>query len=96
MWEIQEPNVTLEDIGMEMNHEVDCRGMKCPRPIIEIAKIARRSPPATLMRIIADDLAFESDVRAWCENSGSTLVSLDKEDEYSVAVIRLPAEGRKK
>jgi len=68
--------------------EINCLGMRCPRPIIEIAKMARRSPPGAMMRIVADDLAFESDVRAWCENTRSTLVSLDREDGRSVAVVK--------
>jgi TusA-related sulfurtransferase len=74
---------------MEPNVELDCRGMKCPRPIIEIAKLARRSPPGTVVRIMADDLAFESDVRAWCENAKATVVSLTKEEERSVAIVKL-------
>lgn len=78
---------------MDESKEVNCVGMKCPRPIIEIAKMARRSPPGTMMRIVADDLAFESDVRAWCENAKATLVSLKKENGRSIAVVKLAEEG---
>ena len=78
---------------MTENKELNCIGMKCPRPIIEIAKMARRSPPGTIMKIIADDLAFESDMRAWCDNARATLVSLETENGRSIAVVKLADEG---
>lgn len=73
------------------NHvELNCLGQKCPRPIIEIVKIARKSPPGTILTVTADDLAFESDVRAWVERAQATLLSLEKEGDQIVAQIRLP------
>lgn len=61
---------------MAESFELNCIGLKCPRPIIEVAKLARRSPAGAMIRVTADDLAFESDIRAWCETSGNTLLSL--------------------
>ena len=71
--------------------ELNCLGMKCPRPIIEIAKAARRAPPGTVLTVHADDLAFESDVQAWCENAGATLVNLDRDGAMVTAVVELPS-----
>lgn len=72
---------------------LDCRGMKCPRPIIEIAKAARKSAPGTVIEVLADDLAFESDVKAWCETTGATLLSLASRAGQYRAELRL-AGGR--
>jgi tRNA 2-thiouridine synthesizing protein A len=58
--------------------DLNCVGMKCPRPIIEIAKAARKSAPGSILNVQADDLAFESDVNAWVENAGASILSLDK------------------
>ena len=60
--------------------ELDCIGMRCPRPIIEIAKMARKSPGA-ILQVKANDLAFESDVNAWVENSKATILSLESEGQ---------------
>ncbi|MCF8298989.1 MAG: sulfurtransferase TusA family protein [Saprospiraceae bacterium] len=60
--------------------DINCIGMKCPRPIIEIAKAARKSASGSIINILADDLAFESDVNAWAENTGATILSISKED----------------
>ena len=64
--------------------------MKCPRPIIELAKSARKLAPGSLIRIQADDLAFESDLRAWCETTGAELVKLNKEVHQIIAVVQTP------
>ena len=68
--------------------ELNCVGMKCPRPIIEIAKMARKSP-GSLLKVKADDLAFESDVNAWVDNAGASIVNLEKEGEVITVQIQL-------
>ena len=68
---------------------IDAIGMRCPRPIVELAKARRHAAPASLIEIEADDLAFESDVKAWCETTGSTLVELVRENDRVRALIRI-------
>lgn len=74
---------------MTEEHELNCLGMKCPRPIIEIAKLARKVPGGTIFKVTADDLAFESDVQAWVENTDATLLDLTACGREIVARIRL-------
>ena len=74
---------------MAEEKEIDCQGMKCPRPIIEIAKAARKLPPGSVLLVHADDLAFESDVNAWVENARATMLSLKKEGSKVTAKIKL-------
>ena len=76
-----------------MNHRIDARGMKCPRPIVELAKARRRAEPGDLLEIRADDLAFDKDVVAWCETTGCELVELARDAEGAHARIRLPGGG---
>ncbi len=68
---------------------IDAKGMRCPRPIIELAKARRKETVGTVFRIDADDLAFESDVRAWCDTTGNLLLSLDRNGELVTARIEL-------
>ena len=74
---------------MTQEHTIDCQGMKCPRPIIEIAKAARKLSPGSIIIIQADDLAFESDVSAWAENTGATIVSIEKDGDRIKATLKL-------
>ncbi len=68
---------------------IDARGMMCPRPIIELAKARRRSEPGTIIEMVADDLAFESDVRAWCETTDNELQALARDGDKVTARILL-------
>ncbi len=68
---------------------IDARGMKCPRPIIELAKARRQSPSGATIVITADDLAFESDVRAWCETTGNRLLEVVRQGDTITATIEL-------
>ncbi len=68
---------------------IDARGMKCPRPIIELAKARRQAVPGSQISILADDLAFESDVKAWCETTNNPLVQFSTEGGVHNALIRL-------
>ena len=69
--------------------EINCLGMKCPRPIIEIAKAARKSTPGTILDVQSDDLAFESDVRAWTEHASATILELKKDGSKVAVKIKL-------
>ena len=45
---------------------LDCRGMLCPRPIIELAKAFPEAPIGSVVEVIADDAAAAVDMPAWC------------------------------
>lgn len=47
--------------------DIDCRGMRCPAPILEVARTARQQVhQPTVLHIYADDDDFPSDLEAWC------------------------------
>ena len=70
--------------------KVDCRGMQCPAPILEIAKAARSvaNQPAVL-EIIADDDDFPNDVEAWCRTTRAELKTMRRDEQGHRAVIAL-------
>ena len=45
---------------------LDCRGRRCPLPIIELARHIRDVPVGATITVEADDPAAAPDVRAWC------------------------------
>ena len=73
--------------------EIDARGMRCPRPIVEIAKARRRADAGARIHIEADDLAFESDVFAWCDTTGNTLTGMTRDGDLVHAEILLSASA---
>lgn len=46
--------------------ELDCRGMRCPLPVIELGKRIGEVPVGGLVAVVADDVAARTDVPAWC------------------------------
>ncbi|GAA3562626.1 hypothetical protein GCM10022197_17800 [Microlunatus spumicola] len=54
---------------------LDCRGMRCPRPIIEIARHLDDVEVGGLIELLADDPATTPDLAAWCRMRGQELVS---------------------
>lgn len=82
----------MQTTGFEiMSHtiQIDALGMKCPRPIIELAKAKRSHPPGTIIEITADDLAFESDLSAWCETTCNALRELQRDGDIINARVEL-------
>ena len=73
--------------------DLDARGFMCPRPIIELAKLRRKTTKPCVVRVVADDLAFESDVVAWCEATGNSLVKLEQAGELVRATIEFKARS---
>lgn len=45
---------------------LDCRGQRCPRPIIELARHIGDVEVGATVEVWADDPAARNDVPAWC------------------------------
>lgn len=77
-------------IDLQPAMTLDCRGMQCPAPILELSKAARTyGKKATVLEIIVDDAEFPSDLRAWCRASKNTLLSLMEDEGLFVAHVGL-------
>ncbi len=46
--------------------ELDCRGMRCPLPVIRLANSIADIEVGQTIAVAADDAAARSDVPAWC------------------------------
>lgn len=71
--------------------ELDCVGMKCPAPVIRIAReAAALGPSGGFLRIRADDPAFRPDLEAWVRSAGAQLVELmDERDGVTRAIVHV-------
>ena len=61
-----------------MNEEaaltLDCRGMRCPLPVIKLANRIDEVPVGGVLGVTADDPAARPDVAAWCRMRGQEYV----------------------
>ncbi len=72
-----------------MAEVLNCRGMKCPQPVLKVAIKARILPPGTTLEVHADCESFPSDIAKWCTNSGKVLISCVDHGGYNVATVQL-------
>lgn len=73
--------------------QLDCRGMRCPEPIISLAKLAREAGPGQLIEIQADDEAFPLDLKAWAKSAKAEVIELKNEQGLSSATIKLAGQA---
>jgi len=57
--------------------EIDCRGMRCPMPVIELARRFGEVPVGGVVALVATDVAARVDVSAWCRMRGQEYVGED-------------------
>ena len=51
---------------MSADLELDCRGMRCPMPVIELARRIGDVPVGGTVAVVATDVAARVDIPAWC------------------------------
>ena len=49
---------------------LDCRGQRCPLPVIALARRLPELPVGAVVRVLADDPAAATDIPAWCRMRG--------------------------
>ena len=73
---------------------VDARGLRCPMPVLELARRVADLPGGSLVALLSDDPAAAADVPAWCALRGHTFVGVGAapEDGGTAYLVRLPAD----
>lgn len=61
--------------------ELDCRGLLCPLPVIELGRRYAEVAPGGLVAVVADDVAARHDVPAWCRMRGQEYVGEETADD---------------
>lgn len=51
---------------MTPDEVLDCRGQRCPLPVIALARRLLDLPVGAVLRVLADDPAAANDIPAWC------------------------------
>lgn len=67
--------------ALEADLELDCRGIRCPLPIIRLANSIGDIAVGRSVAVVADDPAARPDVPAWCRMRGQEYVGEDLADD---------------
>lgn len=73
--------------------ELDCRGLKCPMPLVRVSGRLKEMEVGEALKVTADDLAFCPDIKAWTELTGHSLIECVERDKECYVVIQKNAEG---
>jgi tRNA 2-thiouridine synthesizing protein A len=63
---------------------LDCRGQRCPLPVIALARRLPEVPVGAVLRVLADDPAAGGDIAAWCRMRGQEFVGVAAEEAFDV------------
>ncbi len=72
---------------------VDACGLACPGPIMKTAAAMKEIEDGSVLEITATDSAFGSDIKAWAERTGNTILSVEKDKGVISAVLRKGLPG---
>lgn len=64
---------------------VDARGLRCPLPVIRLARAAAGLPAGSVLTVLATDPAAAHDIPAWCTMRGHELVGCEWGEDPAVA-----------
>jgi TusA-related sulfurtransferase len=62
---------------MDVDVELDCRGMRCPLPVIRLANNIGDIVVGQSMGVVATDPASRPDISAWCRMKGHDYLGED-------------------
>ncbi len=71
---------------------LDVKGMNCPLPVLRANRALRGLAAGDKLRVLATDRASVADFRAFCRETGHTLVSFSEEAGVFSFTIRRRAE----
>ncbi|GGE57625.1 CoA-disulfide reductase [Priestia taiwanensis] len=68
---------TKEETKMtkEANITLDTCGLQCPGPILQVSQTMAKLTDGETLHVKASDVGFTSDIAAWCNKTGNTLLS---------------------
>lgn len=72
-----------------MAESLDCRGLKCPQPVLKTAIKVKAMSPGSSLEIMADCASFQDDITKWCQKTGKVLVSVVDNGGYKTALVQL-------
>lgn len=75
-------------MSTHFDHELDCRGMSCPIPILKTKKAVDALSSGQVLKLIATDPGSVNDINAWCRRTGNPLLGAEEAGSEYVFYLR--------
>lgn len=79
--------IKTRKVGSEEVFKLNACGLSCPGPIIQVNEKLKVLEDGDLLEVMSSDPGFSNDIKAWCRNTGNTLVKTEKQDKKFMALI---------
>jgi tRNA 2-thiouridine synthesizing protein A len=73
---------------MDVQREIDTRGLNCPLPILKAKKALAEMQSGELLRVVATDPSSTRDFQAFARQTGNELVSQETRADEFIHVLR--------
>lgn len=67
---------------------LDCSGLQCPGPIIKVNETLKQMQEGARLQVSATDMGFARDIDAWCQRTGNTLLSTERQGKENIVTIQ--------
>jgi len=74
---------------LKIDVELDCKGMFCPMPLVQLKKATKNMQPGQVLRLVATDPGSKRDVPAWAEKTGNEILGSSEEDKEFTFIIKV-------
>jgi len=72
---IEDTRTQQDTADMDIDKELDARGLNCPLPILKAKKALADMSSGQLLKVIATDAGANRDFQAFAKQTGNTLIS---------------------
>lgn len=73
---------------MEINKELDARGLNCPLPILKTKKALAEMTSGQILRVLATDPGSVRDFQAFSKQTGNELLSQAEEQKDFIFIMK--------
>ena len=73
---------------MQIDQELDCRGLACPLPILRTKRVIDRMVTRQVLKMVATDPGAINDMKAWTSRTGNALVDSSQGDGEFIFYVR--------
>lgn len=77
-----------------ITEHLDCKGLKCPMPIVKISKAMKALASGERISIESDDPAFKADLEAWVRKLDYTVVEFESEPVQRAVVEKTSSRAQ--
>lgn len=75
---------------------LDAKGIKCPGPIVKVSDTLKNLDDGEQIFVQATEDAFASDIKVWCQRTGTILEKLEVKDDVIEALITKKTQNNQK